>query len=128
MATSVLLSIKPEFAKRIFEGSKQFEFRRRLFKNRDVKKIVVYVTAPISRVVGEFEIEYVIELKTEFLWECTKDYSGIAKEYFDAYFLGREKGYAIKIGKTYLYDTPLDLTSNFDVKRPPQSFVYLNKQ
>ena len=28
----ILLSIKPEFAEKIFSGSKKYEFRRRIFK------------------------------------------------------------------------------------------------
>lgn len=55
----VLLSIKPEFANKIFEGSKKFEFRRSIFKNKQVKSIVVYASAPISKVIGEFEIDTV---------------------------------------------------------------------
>lgn len=31
----VLLSIKPEFAERIFNGSKKYEFRKVIFKNPD---------------------------------------------------------------------------------------------
>jgi predicted transcriptional regulator len=127
MQTSVLLSIKPQFAQRIFDGSKQFEFRKKVFSNRSVKKIIVYVTAPIKQVIGEFEIEEIIELEPEQLWEHTKEYSGIQKDYFDAYFDGREIGYAIRIGKTQVYDKPLELQSSFNVKHPPQSFIYLHQ-
>lgn len=30
----VLLSIKPEFANKIFEGTKRFEFRKSIFKKK----------------------------------------------------------------------------------------------
>jgi predicted transcriptional regulator len=56
----VILSIKPQFARKIFEGSKLFEFRRSIFKNPDVNKVVVYASAPISKIVGEFEIEEIL--------------------------------------------------------------------
>lgn len=128
MQISVLLSIKPEFATRIFHGIKRYEFRRVLFKDRSVKKIVVYASAPISKVIGEFEVEEILELETEHLWNQTKEYSGIPKDYFDTYFQGRETGYAIKIGNTRLYDTPLELQENFNIKRAPQSFVYVSVQ
>jgi predicted transcriptional regulator len=126
MQTSVLLSIKPQFAERIFNGSKRFEFRRKVFRDRSVTKIVVYATAPVSRVIGEFEIEDILELEPEHLWEKTKEHSGIPKAYFDTYFCGRVTGYAIKIGKTRKYETPLELEAAFNVKRPPQSFIYVN--
>jgi predicted transcriptional regulator len=64
----VLLSIKPEFAEKIFDGSKRFEFRRNVFKNRDVRTVVVYASSPISKVVGEFDIEMVIRKELEELY------------------------------------------------------------
>jgi predicted transcriptional regulator len=126
MPTSVLLPIKPEYAERIFNGSKQFEFRRRIFRNPSVQKVVVYVTAPVSRVVGEFEIEGILELEIERLWEETKEESGIPQDRFETYFCGRQIGYAIKIGRTRTYKTPLELRASFNLKRAPQSFVYVN--
>ena len=125
METSVLLSVKPEFADKIFCGLKRYEFRKVLFKNRNVKKIVVYASAPIRKVIGEFEIEEILELEKEYLWERTKEYSGIPKTYFDHYFQGRDIGYAIKIRRPKLYETPLDLKQSFNIKYPPQSFMYL---
>ena len=77
----VLLSIKPEFAEKIFDGSKRFEFRRNVFKNRDVRTVVVYASSPISKVVGEFDIEMVIRKELEELWEETKDFSGILSNF-----------------------------------------------
>jgi len=127
MQTSVLLSIKPEFAKRIFDGSKLFEFRRKVFRDRSVRKVIVYVTAPIKRVLGEFDIEDVLELEIALLWEQTKEYSGIPKEYFDAYFSGRSTGYAIKIREARIYDFPLELERNFNIRHAPQSFIYVNQ-
>jgi predicted transcriptional regulator len=125
MRTSVLLSIKPIFMHKIFQGIKQYEFRRSIFKNRDVVTVIVYASSPICKVVGEFEIKDILELEKELLWHNTKDYSGITKEYFDSYFRDRNIGYAIKIGKTRLYSTPLELSKDFNVKRPPQSFMYV---
>lgn len=126
MQTSVLLSIKPQFAEKIFDGSKRFEFRTKVFSNRNVKKVIVYASLPIGKVIGEFEIEDILELKPGYLWKRTRKYSGISKDFFDSYFCGREIGYAIKIGKTRKYRTALDLQKNFNVKRPPQFFVYID--
>ena len=52
----VLLSIKPEFALKIFDGSKRYEYRRSIFKRGGVTKIVVYASDPIQKVIGEFKI------------------------------------------------------------------------
>ena len=78
-------------------------------------------------VIGEFEIEEIMELETEILWDKTKEFSGIQKERFDSYFSGKETGFAIKIGKTHEYEIPLELNAHFNVKRAPQSFVYVQQ-
>ena len=125
MQTNVLLSIKPQFADKIFDGVKRYEFRRTLFKDRSVKKIIVYASAPVSKVIGEFEVDGILELEKESLWNETSEYSGIPKEYFDKYFQGRKVGYAIRIGTTHLYETPLELENDFNIKHAPQFFVYV---
>ena len=51
----ILLSIKPEYCRKIFEGTKKYEFRKHLAQN-DVEKIVVYSTAPEKKVIGEIEV------------------------------------------------------------------------
>lgn len=122
----VLLSIKPEFAEKIFDGSKRFEFRRNVFKNRDVRTVVVYASSPISKVVGEFDIEMVIRKELEELWEETKDFSGISKDFYDKYFTGKQEGYAIQVKKTRRYKTALNLLDEFGMA-PPQSFAYIEK-
>ncbi|OQW98197.1 MAG: hypothetical protein BWK74_05140 [Desulfobacteraceae bacterium A6] len=78
----VLLSIKPEFAEMIFSGTKKYEFRRSVFKNPDVKTIVVYASSPVRKVIGEFEIGAIINDELAALWERTKKYAGINEDYF----------------------------------------------
>ena len=120
----VILSIKPEFADKIFNGSKKFEFRRAIFKNPEVKKVVVYSSSPVQKVIGEFEIDYIINHDLETLWEKTKKYSGISQEYFFEYFGDRKTGFAIKIKETKLYSKPKCIRGDFNLF-PPQSFLYL---
>lgn len=122
----VLLSIKPEFAKLIFEGTKKFEFRKSIFKNSDIKTVVVYASSPLQKVIGEFEIEDIINERLDTLWEKTREYAGIDKSYFNQYFATKEEGYAIKIKKATKYEKYLSLKDDFNLT-PPQSFMYINK-
>ena len=62
----VLLSIKPEFVERIFDGSKKYEYRKMLFKRNDINVVVIYASAPVKRVVGEFRIKDILLLDTFF--------------------------------------------------------------
>jgi len=122
----IILSIKPKFAKLIFEGKKKYEFRRTIFKNNGVSKVIVYASSPISKVIGEFEIGDIIEDELNSLWTNTKEYSGISKEYYKNYFEGKKNGYAIKIQKPKKYKNEVCIKEKFGI-RPPQSFAYVKK-
>lgn len=120
----VLLSIKPEFVAKIFSNEKQYEFRKVIFKNKQVKDVVIYASSPVSKVVGEFKIDKIIENTPDKVWELTKDKAGITKSYFDNYFKGKQVAYAIKIKQATQYDKPIDL-QDLNIQRAPQSFMYL---
>lgn len=119
----ILLSINPEHVSKILSGEKAFEYRTKVAK-QDVKSLLIYETSPVKRVVAEAEILEVLELPPEDLWSTTKDYSGITKDFFDAYFANREIAYAYRLGNIKAYDRPMEL-SYFGVKAAPQSFVYV---
>lgn len=65
----VLLSIKPEYVEKILDGTKKFEFRKGIFKNPDVKSVVIYSTMPVGMIVAEFDIADVIEDKPSNVWK-----------------------------------------------------------
>ncbi|ECX8367725.1 ASCH domain-containing protein, partial [Salmonella enterica] len=107
----VLLSIKPEFAEKILDGSKRFEFRKGIFKNRSINTVVIYATMPLGKVVGQFSIESILSDAPEDLWIKTQKYAGISKTFFDNYYSGRSTAYAIKVGDVERFETPLPLSA-----------------
>jgi len=121
----VLLSIKPEFASKIFDGFKKYEYRRIIFKRREIETIVVYASDPIKRVIGEFDIGEILHKKPEQLWAQTCKHAGITEGRFMKYFENQAKGYAIGVRKTRKYQTPLSL-NDLMLSFPPQSFMYLH--
>lgn len=125
MAKRVLLSIKPEFVKKIFTGEKKFEYRKVLFKNNKINKVVIYASSPVKKVVGEFEIGDILHTTKKELWESTQDKSGITKEFFDEYFSNKELAYAIEIKDTEQYKEPKSLKEDFNISNAPQSFQYI---
>jgi predicted transcriptional regulator len=120
----VLLSVKPEYAEKIMSGCKKYEYRRNIFKTQKVNIIVVYASNPVKKIIGEFEIEQILSMELNELWNKTANYSGIDKEFYDRYFIGKNIGHAIKIKNPKRYFSYLDLNS-FNVKQAPQSFLYL---
>jgi predicted transcriptional regulator len=121
----VLLSIKPEFADKIFDGTKAYEFRKSIFKNTAIKKIVVYSSSPVKKVIGEFEIEDILIHDPITLWNKTKESAGISEDFFFKYFNDKTEGYAIKIKNIKRYKKPKCIRADFNLA-PPQSFAYLN--
>ena len=121
---AVLLSIKQEFAHKIFEGSKKFEFRKQVFKDTSVKKVIVYSSSPEQKVIGEFEIEAILSDTPDNIWIQTKLYSGISQEFYDEYFKGRDNAYAIKVASTKKYRKEKSL-ADYNVQSAPQSFAYV---
>lgn len=120
----VLLSIKPEFASKVFDGTKKYEYRRTIFKNEDVQTVLVYASSPIQKVIGEFEIDYILSDDLDKLWKKTKKYAGISMDYFFNYFYAKQQGHAIKIKEAKLYKRPKCIKQDFKLS-PPQSFVYI---
>lgn len=122
---NVLLSIKPEYVEKIFSGEKQFEYRKAIFK-LNVRKIIVYSTKPVGMIVGEFQIDGILEEEPQIIWEKTKDHSGVDEAFFYRYFEGKKKAYAIRVGSKTLYKNPLDPYVIYESFTPPQFFRYID--
>lgn len=125
MPTRVLLSVKPRFAEAILAGTKTFEFRRAVFRRKDVRAVVLYASSPTCKIVGEFTIDEVLSLGLESLWAATHTGGAIDRYYFDQYFQGCTTGHALKVKRARRYRSPLSLREHFGIERPPQSFRYL---
>lgn len=119
-----LYPIKKEFVKRIFDGSKAYEYRKSLCSDK-VDKIVIYESCGRGLVVGEFDIVERICDTPHNLWERTKDYAGISEEEFFAYFAHCDKAYAYVIGNVNVFLEPKSL-QELGFKKAPQNFYYIS--
>lgn len=121
----VLLSINPEYVEKIFNGTKKFEYRKTAFRRTDIKTAVIYCTAPVMQIVGEFEIVDIVTEHPKALWDRTHEHAGIGEAFFESYYAGRTEAIAIEIGKIKRYSEPVDprtISVNFVA---PQSFKYI---
>ena len=125
--TSILLSIKPEYANAILSGEKRFEFRRTIHRSLYVGFALIYACRPTKKIVGGFQIARIHSLEPQALWQCTKEYAGVDRSFFESYFEGRKVGYALEVGDYWKYSPPLDLEKAVGFARPPQSFYYLDE-
>ncbi|MCK1298143.1 hypothetical protein IVB33_05435 [Bradyrhizobium sp. 24] len=124
----VLLSIRPVHVANILAGTKTFEFRRKIFARKDIKRALIYCTKPVGRFVGEFEIADILCDRPDKLWRKTRSGSGISKQFFDNYFEGRDQGYALRIGRVEAFSKQLIPNEVMDGFCPPQSFMYVSSQ
>jgi predicted transcriptional regulator len=123
--TTVLLSVRPIYADAILDGAKKFEFRRVLFRHPDVRRIVLYASRPVQKVVGEFDLADILTMRPSDLWATTATWSGIERRVFDEYFHGRTTAHALKVRNPIRYRRPKDLWQHLGLWTPPQSFRYL---
>lgn len=119
LKTNIILSIKPQYVEEIIAGRKLFEFRKAIFK-RKVAKVYIYASAPVCKVVGEFQPIDVIKGSPEIVWQRTQDFAGIKKEWYDIYYQGKTTAYAIAIKNLKIYQIPKELPFH-----APQSFRYI---
>ncbi len=120
---TILLPIRPEYANKIIEQTKLFEYRKNICK-RKIDKIIIYSTSPVKRIVAEVEVKSVLSNTPSKLWNETKQYSGISKSKFMKYFENKETAYAYELGKIIVYKQP-KLLKDFGINYYPQSYVYL---
>jgi predicted transcriptional regulator len=124
----LLISVRPEHAEKIFDGSKKVELRRVRPKVTSGDMVFIYVSAPVKALVGAFYVEKVVEASPQMLWGQVKDIAGINRARFDAYYNGAVNAYGIFVQETRQLPKPVDLELLRDIVssfRPPQSYRYI---
>ena len=146
---AILLSIKPEWAEKIYNGEKTIEWRKsrpRIDRNNHHTRVYIYETAPVKRITGYFtlfgtfavDVNGMLEPPVSggrhgmafcFVRETLKDMgrSGCVPAVDLAKYQGGAKeiyGWTINpfIKPTRIMPYRLD---HFDLERPPQSWQYV---
>lgn len=119
-----IVSIHPQYCDHIFAGRKTFEVRSRIPRLNVGDIIFVYATAPISKVVGYFEVSGVLQLPPMVAWEAFQSFLQITPADFGFYTQGLTQVFLVQIGRTYKYDPTISLSA-YGLKSAPQWFVKL---
>lgn len=119
-----LMSIHPQYALAILEGTKKVEFRKKRIAE-DVTHVLVYATAPTSAIIGAFTVVGQATEHPQRLWDLFARVGGISREGFFSYYANRLHGTGIKVGQVLIAEDPLPLRETLGVARPPQSFQYV---
>lgn len=118
------MSIHPQYAVAIMDGKKKVEFRKKPLAT-DISTVLVYATAPYSRVIGSFTIRTTVEDHPRTIWNLYNRYGYIDEESYFAYFNNRNRAVAIEIQTARKFHYPLHLDEIGPAITPPQSFRYL---
>jgi predicted transcriptional regulator len=120
----VLLSVHPEYAESILDGSKRVEFRKTRFGNSP-DLAVLYATSPVKKIVGYFEVDSVETMSVGSLWRKYGKVSGMSFNRFMSYYNGSRAGVALEVGMVRWLQRPMSLSALLGLATPPQSFRYL---
>lgn len=122
---TALVSVHPEFAELILAGRKRVEFRKTRFSEA-VTCVAMYVTRPVQRILGFFEVSAVHEDTPRRLWHRYSAQGGITRAVFSEYYRQRRRGVAIEVGRVFVLSRPMTLSEVTRNSTPPQSFTYLS--
>ena len=119
-----LMPIHPRYANAILDGSKGTEFRKRRLAP-DIRRIVIYATAPISRIIGEFTIGETVVGSPQEIWRDHGATGEISEPAFHSYFAGRDMAVAFVVTQIRRYAESLALADLTPKPAVPQSTIYL---
>ena len=128
---ALLISVRPEYAERIFAGVKTVELRRTRPRLLRGDLVLIYVTSPVKALAGACEVVEVIQGTPEALWEIVQDQAGISVEEFRNYYAGATVGFGIYLKNVYRFPDPLhleQLRTEWPRFHPPQSYRYLSPE
>jgi predicted transcriptional regulator len=121
----LLLSVKPEYSKKILSGEKKYEFRKQKPKFM-IDVVFIYESSPTKNIVGGFSVKKIHSGSPEKIWQKCKNSSGIERSNYLDYCNGTKIIHAFEIDEAFKFDDPIDpfgMISNFT---PPQNFSYLH--
>lgn len=127
---SIILSIKPTYAKKIYSGEKTIELRKKLGKGfKRGARVYIYETSPIKAVTGSFVIKdcsivEVEKIRCDYLAQAC-----VSEGYFDSYYAESSHGCLIWVESPQLLkrQVKLDELRAMGVNAP-QSFCYAKEK
>jgi predicted transcriptional regulator len=126
LSNKLVMSMRPEYADRIFSRHKRVEFRKKFSLKWRGCRAVVYGTQPLGSLMGEVTMRNITCDTPNAIWEHFGAMGGCSHQEFAAYVGSSPSVYAIELSDVTPYISPIGLSQvshliNEDL-RPPQSF------
>ena len=130
MGKALLVSIKPEFAEKIFNGTKSIELRKSTPNVLPGDAVVIYCTDPVKAVLGICIVKEILRLKPSVMWKVHNCVLGIDQKRFKEYYENSNFAIGIVLTSICRLDRNISLTTikaMFPTFQPPQTFRYYKK-
>jgi len=128
----LLISIKPQYAKKIFEGKKTIELRKSAPQRvENDSYVLIYVTSPVKELWGVCKIKSIIKNDPEIIWNKYGDVAGIDKEDFNDYYKETTNGYGIELKDVKRLINVISLEELREMVpgfTAPQTYRYIDKE
>lgn len=122
----LLLSIRPQFADAIIQGTKTIELRRTCPNIAPDAAVLLYASAPRKAVVARARVSSILQAEPANIWRDHANEIGISTSSFRDYFDGAETAYGLRLQDvTELDPLPLRELRALGIE-PPQSWRYLD--
>ncbi len=108
MDPALLVAIRPGFARRILEGTKTVEVRRRFSRKWIGHRVSLYASRPVGGLVGEATVGDVTADTPDQIWRRFAGEIGCARDEFDRYAQNVDRLYAVALEdvKPYVCEVP----------------------
>lgn len=120
----MVLSIHPQFADAIMEGTKRVELRKTPFP-RNAEAVLMYATSPARYIVGGFVIETVAVDTPKNIYLMTAGRTGITTDDFMAYYEGKKYASALIIRRSFMFTNKIEPDKYIKNWTPPQNYRYI---
>ena len=124
---SVLLSIRPKYARAIIEGRKRVEVRRQSVRAEPGARLVLYATSPHQAIVATASLGSTVRCTAQEAWRLHSEVLALDREELDAYLQGG-MGSFLTLVDVHELSRPLSLG---DLRRdrsfrPPRSYRFVS--
>ena len=130
--SDIVMSIRPQYAKRILTGAKWIEIRKRFSHKWLGHDISIYASQPEGAIVGKATVGSIATSSPADIWSRFEPGIGCLKSEFDAYVQSAKEVTAIELTDVISYQEPLSLNEvpalGFRKPVPPQSYCEVNSQ
>ena len=130
MSNNIILSIHPQYAKLIENGSKIYEVRTRKANITKGTRIWIYKTLPVATISSYAELDDILVLAPEIAWKKYAKDMCISQKAFNQYIKDKKEIYLLRIknvNKTKKHITLDELRKKIPPFYPPQFFKKLDE-